>query len=60
MKEKLKLMREKLKWLNKDVFGWLDLTIEKIVADMDVIDCIAAEEEELRDVKKHKELSASF
>lgn len=60
MKEKHKLMRERLKWWNKEVFGWLDLTIEKLVADMDAIGCIAAKGEELGDVIKHKEISTSF
>jgi hypothetical protein len=34
LKEKLKLLRESLKKWNKEVFGYLDLNIEKIVTDI--------------------------
>ncbi|RZB71032.1 LINE-1 retrotransposable element ORF2 protein [Glycine soja] len=38
IKEKLKIIRESLKKWNKEVFGWLDLNIENIVADMNELD----------------------
>lgn len=28
LKEKFKFLKERLKWWNKSVFGWLDLKIE--------------------------------
>lgn len=40
-KEKLKLLKEKLRWWNKEVFGYVDLSIEKTVAEMNELDELA-------------------
>ncbi|CAL5199706.1 unnamed protein product [Lathyrus oleraceus] len=37
VKEKLRLLRDRLKWWNKEVFGWVDLRIEE--ADIELNDC---------------------
>ncbi|XP_058759068.1 uncharacterized protein LOC131632312 [Vicia villosa] len=34
IKEKFKLLKERLKWWNGEVFGWVNLKIEKAVEDM--------------------------
>lgn len=42
IKEKFKLMKERLKGWNKEVFGWLDLSIDNIVLEMNALDMVAA------------------
>lgn len=42
VKEKMKKLKEKLKWWNKEVFGVLDLNIEKFVKDLNGLDDVAA------------------
>lgn len=37
VKEKIRLLRDMLKWWNKKVFGWVDLRIEE--ADIELNDC---------------------
>lgn len=59
VKEKLKLLREKLRWWNKEVFGFLDLNIQNMVREInmfgDVIDLGSYQE-----VHRRKELSLQF
>lgn len=60
IKEKLKIIRESLKKWNKEVFGWLDLNIENIVADMNELDRGIEEGCNLNVVVKKKEANALF
>lgn len=41
MKEKLKQLKYKLKWWNKEVFRWIDLKVEEDVKDLIVLDELA-------------------
>lgn len=38
LKEKLKRLRDKLRWWNKEVFGWIDLRVQGAVKDLNNID----------------------
>eukprot|EP00256_Glycine_max_P032671 XP_006577560.1 uncharacterized protein LOC102665607 [Glycine max] len=60
IKEKLKIIRESLKKWNKEVFGWLDLNIENIVAEMNKLDRGIEEGCNLNEVVKKKEAKALF
>lgn len=40
--EKLKLLKEKLKVWNKEVFGYMDLKIEETVKEMNLVDSLVA------------------
>lgn len=59
LKEKKKLLKEKLKWWNKEVFGIIDLKIDKIVEDINALDNIVAEGGQI-DVEGRKLLSVQF
>lgn len=37
IKEKLKLLRERLRWWNKIIFGWIDLEVEDEVEELSKI-----------------------
>lgn len=60
LKEKLKLLKERLKRGNKEVFGTLDLKTENLVNDLNEFDKLAAEGNSLLDVTKRKEISSLF
>lgn len=60
IKEKLKILRERLKWWNKEVFGWIDLNIENIVDDMNALDSGIEEGCDLSVVVKKKKASTLF
>lgn len=34
MKENIKLLREKLRWWNREVIGWLDPRFEEVVCEL--------------------------
>ncbi|CAK8574978.1 unnamed protein product [Lathyrus sativus] len=36
--EKLKVLRNKLRWWNTHIFGWVDLSIEERVRDLNMIE----------------------
>lgn len=38
IKDKLKMMKVKLRWWNTEVFGWVDLHLEKAVSDLNLIE----------------------
>lgn len=41
IKEKLKLLKGRLRWWNKEVFGYKDLQIERIVKDLNALEEVA-------------------
>ncbi|XP_058777029.1 uncharacterized protein LOC131651377 [Vicia villosa] len=43
IKEKLKVLRERLRWWNKTVFGWVDLSIDKAVTEINGCDDLVME-----------------
>lgn len=38
IKEKFQRLRERLSWWNKEVFGWIDLNVEKDVEELNDIE----------------------
>lgn len=38
IKEKFKLLRERIRWWNKEVYGWLDLKVERDVTKLNYMD----------------------
>lgn len=40
LKDKFKFLRERFKWWNKEVFGWFDLRVEKVVTDLNDMDTL--------------------
>lgn len=38
LKDKLKILRDRLRWWNKEVFGWVDLSVEEAVYNLKQID----------------------
>lgn len=38
MKEKLKKLRERLRWWNKEVYGWIDLQFQENVKELNELD----------------------
>lgn len=58
-KEKLKLLKGELRKWNKEVFGDVDLSIEKIVEEMNILDGVAASNSVV-DANKRKELTVQF
>lgn len=60
VKEKLKMLRDKLKIWDKEVFGWLDLDINNNVAELNELDRVAYEGDELEVVEKRKHVSSLF
>lgn len=59
VKEKLKLLREKLRWWNKDVFGFLDLNIQNMVREINMLDDVI-DLGSYQEVHRRKELSLQF
>lgn len=43
IKEKMRLLKETLRWLNKEVFGFKDLHVEKIVKELNEVERVAIE-----------------
>lgn len=60
VKEKFKLLKERLRKWNKEVFGVLDLNIEALVRDINALDQVLAEGWDGEVVVKRKEVSANF
>lgn len=58
-KEKLKLLKVELRKWNREVFGFVDLNIEKIVEDINILDAVAASNN-LEDNSRRKELTVQF
>lgn len=59
LKEKLKLLREKLREWNKTVFGYMDLNIDTVVKEINVLDDVVG----MGDTQvgeKRKELTMHF
>ena len=55
LNEKLKKLKENLKKWNKDVFGVIDLNIEKVVLDLNEMDRLVANDDSgviLSDIRK--------
>lgn len=44
LKEKLKMLRVRLRWRNKEVFGWVDLKVVDIMEKLNKINNIASGE----------------
>ncbi|KAI5387661.1 hypothetical protein KIW84_073663 [Lathyrus oleraceus] len=40
IKEKLKRLKDILRWLNREIFGWIDLEIEKYVVELNEDDVL--------------------
>lgn len=59
LKEKLKMLKERLRWWNKEVFGVIDLKIDKTVEEIHLLDNIVAEGAQI-DVDGRKYLSVKF
>lgn len=59
VKEKLKKLKEKLKWWNHGVFGILDINSDKLVGEMNELEEITANGGSI-DVNQVKSLSAKF
>lgn len=60
IKEKLKFLKERLKWWSKEVFGWLDLNIENIVEDLNALESGLSQGSGIEDVVKRKEVYVLF
>lgn len=58
-KEKLKMLREKLRVWNKEVFGFLDLNIKNIVNEINALDELVGGSN-CQEVERRKELSSLF
>lgn len=58
-KEKLKLLREKLREWNKEVFDYLDLNIKNIVKDINVLDGLV-ETGNVQELERRKDFSSLF
>lgn len=58
-KEKLKMLREKLRVWNKEVFGFLDLNIKNIVNKINALDELVGGSN-CQEVERRKELSSLF
>lgn len=43
IKEKFKLVKDRLRWWNMKVFGWLDMSFENIVTEMNALGNVIAE-----------------
>lgn len=57
--EKLKLLKEKLRWWNREVSGYKDLHLENIVKELKEVETLAAEGGSPK-AKQRKALSAEF
>lgn len=42
LKEKFKLLNQRLKWWNKEVFGWIDVKINNIVKELNELNSLVA------------------
>lgn len=60
VKEKLKLIKAKLRGWNKELFGVLDLNIENVVKDLNVLDNTLVDFYGNNMVSRRKEISAKF
>lgn len=59
IKEKMKLLKEKLRVWNKEVFGWVDLSIDNTVKGLNELDSMVGEGA-VPDIQQRKELQAQF
>lgn len=58
-KEKLKLLKSELRTWNREVFGYVDLNIEKIVEEINSLDEVAASID-VRNSSRRKEFTHQF
>lgn len=59
LKEKMKMLKERLKWWNKEVFGIIDLKIDKTIEEINALDNIVVAGGQI-DVDGRKLLFAQF
>lgn len=59
IKEKMKLLKEKLRVWNKEVFGWVDLSIDNTVKGLNELDSMVGEGA-VPDIQQRKELQSQF
>lgn len=55
IKEKFKTLKKRLRRWNKNVFGWVDISIDKVVKDMNYCDDLMIEVVEPMDVQVSNE-----
>lgn len=60
LKEKLKMLKSKIKVWNKEVFDGLDLDISKLASDMNDLDQIISEVGDMEDIAKLKKLTIAY
>lgn len=51
LKEKFKLLKQILKWWNKEVFGWIDMKIYNIVKDLHELNSLVSSKNCVNNVK---------
>lgn len=63
MKEKLKLLKDRLKWWNKEVYGWVAIQLEESVKEFNKVEAIVDDKENegnLKWIEKRKSLNLYF
>ena len=43
LKEKLKKLKESLRWWNREIFWWVDLKVEDVVMELNELDMAVSE-----------------